>query len=413
MNYLALFRANKRILSYGILLVFFSSFGQTFIVSLYIPSFLEQFGIGSSLFSSLYALATLLSAATLIFVGKKIDHIPLKRFGLFAVGGIIGACVLVAVSWHLFVLVLGIYCLRLFGQGLLSHTAMTTMSRYFKYARGKALSIAYLGFPLGEAALPVLVASSIVMIGWRESLLVSALFIGMVLLPLSVVFIRGFSRKKIFEGEPEKLPDASSQDKANSRLWKQSEVIGTRWFYIIAPTVFLVGFLLTALFFFQTFIADFKNWSTEWMAVSIVAYAISSLSMAILSGPLVDRFGARNIFPFLLLPLAAGVLVLSAGDALLIAPAYWMLVGFTGGMNPPVTSALYAEIYGTRSLGAVRSMFTFVMVASTALGPLVYSFFLDRGFCFDQIHYGVVAVILLNMIFILLRYKFGRNRSFT
>ncbi len=413
MNYLALFRANKRILSYGILLVFFSSFGQTFIVSLYIPSFLEQFSIGSSLFSSLYALATLLSAATLIFVGKKIDHIPLKRFGLFAVGGIIGACVLVAVSWHLFVLVLGIYCLRLFGQGLLSHTAMTTMSRYFKHARGKALSIAYLGFPLGEATLPVLVASSIVMIGWRESLLMSALFIGVVLLPLSIVLIRGFSRKKIFEREPEKLPDASLQDQENSRLWKQSEVIGTRWFYIIAPTVFLVGFLLTALFFFQTFIADHKGWTTEWMAGSIVAYALSSFSLAILSGPLIDRFGARRLFPFLLLPLATGILLLSMGEVRAIAPLYWLLVGCTGGMSSPVTSALYAEIYGTRSLGAVRSLFTFVMVISTALGPVCYSFFLDRGYTFDHIHYGVIAVILLNMIFILLRYKFGRNRSFT
>ena len=397
-----MFRANTRILTFGILLVFFSSFGQTFVVSLYIPSIIDHFGISSSLFSTIYALATLLSASTLVFAGRKIDYIPLKRFSLFVVAGIISATLLLALSWHLAVLFVGIYLVRLFGQGLLSHTALTTMSRYFKKARGKAIGIAYLGFPLGEAVFPVLVAASIAYVGWRETLGMSALFIAIVLLPLSVFLIRGFSRSGISEDDGNSHSDADKYEGQEARTWSQKQVLGTRWFYIIAPTVFLVGFLQTALFFFQTFIARENQWTSEWMAGSIVAYALSSFTFSIACGPLIDRFGAKRLFPFILIPLAMGLGVLAMGDQLWIAPVYWLLVGFSGGMNAPVTSALYAEIYGTRSLGTVRSLFTFVMVLSTAIGPVVYSFFLERGYGFDQIHFGVIAVILVNMLYKLL-----------
>ncbi len=403
MNYFQLYKANPRILSLGMMLVFFSSFGQTFVVSLYIPDFMEAFGISASGFSSLYALATLSSAATLIYVGKKIDHIPLKRFALFVVAGIFLACMLAAISWNLVVLFFGIYTLRLFGQGLLMHTAMTTMSRYFTRARGKALSIAALGFPMGEAILPVLVASSIGLFGWRETLVFSAILIGTVLIPFTVASLSRIRRERIFEGQSDAEVRQASEQEQSQKLWKQREVFRTPWFYIFAPTVFLVGFLQTNLFFFQTFIAEEKGWSTEWMAGSITAYAASSIVMSMIAGPLIDRFSARRLFPFILLPLAGGLVVLSVGTHPLTAPLYWLLVGFTGGMNSPVTSSLYAEIFGTRSLGTVRSLFTFVMVVSTALGPVVYSFFLDRGASFNQIHYLVMGVIVLNMLFILLR----------
>ena len=409
MNYLQLFRANTRILIFGMLMVFFSSFGQTFVVSLYIPSFVEHFDITTGFFSGLYAVATLLSAATLVFAGKKIDYVPLKRFTLFVVVGLIAACLITAFSWHLAVLFLGVYTLRFFGQGLCMHTAATTMSRFFIKLRGKALSISFLGFPTGEAVFPVLIAIGIGVIGWRETLGVSAVVVALILLPLTLFLLKGQSPEKIKEGVSEEENNRKRTKEAEGRMWRQQEVLRTPWFYLFAPTVFLVGFLQTALFFFQTYIADFKGWSMEWMAGSIIGYAITSSLTSLIAGPMIDRYSARRLFPFILLPLAGGIFLLSVSTHPAITPIYWMIVGVTGGLNSPVMSALYAEIYGTRSLGTVRSLFTFVMVLSTALGPVVYSFFLGRGLNFDQIHFGFVAVILINMLIIMWRQAVSKD----
>ncbi len=405
MNYLQLFRANTRILIFGMLMVFFSSFGQTFVVSLYIPSFVEYFDITTGFFSGLYAVATLLSAATLVFAGKKIDHVPLKRFTLFVVLGLIAACLITAFSWHLAVLFAGVYTLRFFGQGLCMHTAATTMSRYFIKLRGKALSISFLGFPAGEAVFPVLVAIGIGVLGWRETLGISAVIVALILLPLSLFLLKGMSHEKIKEGASAEDSNKARTKEAEGKMWKQREVLLTPWFYLFAPTVFLVGFLQTTLFFFQTYIADFKGWSMEWMAGSIIGFAVTSSLTSLLAGPMIDKYSARRLFPFILLPLALGILLLSVSTNPVITPIYWMIVGITGGLNSPIMSALYAETFGTKSLGTVRSLFTFVMVLSTALGPVVYSFFLGQGYNFDQIHFGFVVIILINMLIILSRQK--------
>lgn len=399
MNYFRFFLANKPILLFGVLLVFFSNFGQTFLLSLYIPSLLESFNISRSGFSSLYAVATLLSAGTLIVVGRKIDYVPLRGFTLFVVGGIIAACLLAAFSYHIVTLFFAIYLLRFFGQGLLSHTSMTTMARFFSKARGKALSIAYLGFPLGEGVLPVLIVGAIMLFGWRETMGLSAVFILLVLLPLSMIFLRASARQPIREPR-ETAPQTPAKIKGDARLWKHREIIKSRAFFLFAPTVFLAGFLLTALFFFQTFIAEEKGWPLEWMAAGIAAFAISASLCSLFAGPLIDRFTALKLFPLILLPLGAGLITLGVVSQPVFIPAYWLLVGITGGVSSPITSALYAETFGTRSLGTVRSLFTFVMVASTAAAPVGYSFFLERGFSFVQIHWGVIGILLLNFLFI-------------
>jgi MFS family permease len=415
-NYLQLFKANTRILSFGILLVFFSSFGQTFVVSLYIPWFLDAFQISSSFFSGLYALATISSAITLIFAGKKIDQVPLRGYTLFVVLGMLAAVLLAAFSVHLLMLFLSIYLLRFFGQGLLSHTAMTTMARYFSKARGKALSVAYLGFPMGEGLLPALTVSSILWVGWRETLGLTAMLIVFLLLPLALWLIRGFVSAKVVETptaskyhsreakplQAAKVPsDFISEDKEQGgKLWRQREVFRSPFFLFLAPSVFLVGFLQTNLFFFQTFIASYKGWTVEWMAISIAAYAISSSLCSIAAGPLIDRFSAVRLFPFVLIPMGLGISVLSLTTDPVMVPVYWLLIGISGGVSSPVNSSLYAELFGVKSLGAVRSLFTFVMVISTALGPVTYSFLLDSGLNFDQIHWGMLAAMLLNLVWI-------------
>ena len=410
MNYYRFFLANRNILLFAIILTLYSGFGQTFILSLYIPEIIKEFEISRGFYSSIYAAATLCSGITIIFAGKLIDRMPIMKFTMLVIAGIIAANLMAGLSMNIFMLFLAIFMLRFFGQGLLTHTSMTSMGRYFSKSRGKALSIAYLGFPIAEAAMPIAIITLVLTIGWRESFLLSSVFILVTLIPLVLILMKNFNSSKIVEEAGTKLRKTKEISIDQQRTWAQREIVKTLDFYVFAPTVFIVGFTLTALFFYQTFIADFKGWSLEWMALNITAYAVSSLIFSILTGPLIDRYSAGKVFPFVLIPMIAGLLVLAFSSHTLATPAFWFLVGISAGANPTVSNALYAETYGVRSLGAIRSIFTFIMIISTAAGPVVYSVMLDSGFNFNQIHLLIAGIIVLNIIYILLAFRYKKSR---
>ncbi|MFN2396403.1 MAG: MFS transporter [Bacteroidales bacterium] len=410
MNYYRFFLANRNILLFAIILTLYSGFGQTFNLSLYIPEIIKEFDISQSLYSSIYAAATLCSGITIIFAGKFIDRMPIMKFSMLVIAGIVAANLVAGFATNLILLFISIFMLRFFGQGLLSHTSMTAMGRYFSKSRGKALSIAYLGFPIAETVMPIAIISLILSVGWRESFLLSAAFILITLIPIVLLLLRNFNPGKIVEAPEKKRVSTPERDIALQKTWPQREIIKTLDFYTFAPTVFIVGFTLTSLFLYQTFIAEFKGWSLEWMALNITAYAISSLVFSIFAGPLIDRFSARQVFPFVLIPMILGLLVLVFFTHKLATPVFWFLVGISAGANPTISNALYAETYGVRSLGSIRSIFTFIMVISTAAGPVVYSTLLDSGLNFNNIHLMLSAVIVLNIFYILLAFRYKKSR---
>ncbi|PKP39488.1 MAG: hypothetical protein CVT98_01600, partial [Bacteroidetes bacterium HGW-Bacteroidetes-15] len=398
MNYYRFFIANWKILLFAILFAFFSGFGQTFLLSLYIPHFLKEFSISHTLYSTIYAVATLLSGITIIFAGKIIDRVPLKSFAVAVIVGIAAANIVAGLTFNLIILFLAIFMLRFFGQGLLSHTAMTAMGKYFTKNRGKALSVAYLGFPIAEGLFPIIIVGAILAFGWRQSFFLSALSIVVILLPVTLYLLHKFKQEDIKEEFGNSARGNLPLTVDNERTWSQKEIVRDKSFYFFAPTAFLVGFILTALFFFQTFIAEFKGWTIEWMALNITAYAIASFSFSILAGPITDKYTAKKIFPFILFPMIIGLITLIVFKHPFATTLFWFFVGVTAGLNPTVSNALYAEEYGIQGLGAVRSLFTFVMVGSTALGPIMYSLMLNSGLTFNLIH--VIIIVVTTFLFI-------------
>jgi MFS family permease len=199
------------------------------------------------------------------------------------------------------------------------------------------------------------------------------------------------------------------QPPVDERMWSQKEIVRDKSFYFLAPTTFLVGFILTALFFFQTFIAEFKGWTIEWMALNITAYAIASFSFSILAGPITDKLTAKRVFPFILFPMVIGLIFLIVFKHPFATTLFWFFVGISAGLNPTVSNALYAEEYGVQGLGAVRSLFTFVMVGSTALGPIMYSLMLDNGISFNLIHIIIIVAIAINIFVLIVRNKTSKR----
>jgi len=383
------FQKSLPLLTFGVLLCFFSSFGQTFLLSLYVPSIENLLGISNTAFGTIYAAATLASAFTLPWIGGLFDRVPIRRYVLMVVGGLMAALLLLSFSNHVITVVIAFYGLRLFGQGLMSHTSVSAMARYFNANRGKAIGIAALGHPAGEATLPFLITLLIGAVGWRMTLQYSALSLAILVLPLSLLLLY-WSRGRLRAYEHQ--INTSPEEKKKNSVWK---LLKDRRFWIISPLVFMLGYTNTAIFFFQLKLGEARGWSPEWVAGSLSAFALASAIGMAGSGPIVDKLSGRRLFPAFVLPYLLGLVVLVFYHQPLSYPIALLLMGISNGSGKTIRNAMFAEIYGIQIIGQARSIYTTVMVVSTAFGPITFGIMLDAGWSYSLIFSVVAGVMVL------------------
>ncbi|SMF47955.1 Predicted arabinose efflux permease, MFS family [Tistlia consotensis] len=375
-GYLEFARAHRRFLGFGFLLACFSSVGQTYFVGVFGPSIMAEFSLGHGAWGGLYMAGTLLSAAALPFTGRLVDQVELGRFALGVIALLVLAALAAALVPAAWLLVPTIFLLRQSGQGLASHLMRIAMARYFTTGRGKALALGGLGFSLGEALWPLAGVAAIGALGWRSTWLAVAGLCLAVLLPAALWLLRGQA-----ERHAAWLADAAAAEAkpGAARSWTRREVLRDGRFWLFLPAVTAPAMIVTALFFHHLTLAESKGWSAAWITGSYVFYAAAGILASIVAGPLVDRFGARRLLPGLLLPLIAGLAVLASFDAPLSAWPYLIAVGLTGGAAATLYPALWAELYGTRHLGAIKAMAAALMVFASALGPPLLGLLFDLG----------------------------------
>ena len=129
-------KLSYKIIIFGFIFTFFSSFGQSFFIGLFNSQIRSDLNISHGQFGTIYALATLISSFTLIWLGKKIDDYKLIYFALFVIVLLFFASIFFSFIYNIYLLFIGIFFLRLSGQGLMSHTATTSISRFFERNRG-------------------------------------------------------------------------------------------------------------------------------------------------------------------------------------------------------------------------------------------------------------------------------------
>jgi sugar phosphate permease len=387
LGYVHLFRAAGDILAFGFALTFLAAFGQTFFVGLFASEVRAAFGLTHGGFGGIFSAATLASGFLLIWAGGLIDRMPAGAYATLAMLGLAAAALLFALAPSALVLGLAIFLLRLTGQGMLSHAAATTMARLQASVRGKALSIALLGHPAGQAVFPALVLAAIALLGWRPTWAFAAVIAGIAAVVLVVARRRGLDRR---------LHESTLPVEAGSAARPSSDrraVLADWRFYWLLPSVITSSAVNTGLVFHQRLIAEVKGWPLSLLAASMTTYALASVAGSMVAGLLVDRFRAVALLPFYLLALGAAGILLGVLDHPFLAPIFFGLLGLSSGSSHTVVGAVWAEIYGTRHLGAIRAMVHAIMVCSSALTPGLMGVLLDAGVTVEAI--GIVSGLLV------------------
>lgn len=373
-------QSNRQLLAFGFLLTFLSSFGQTFLISLYLPFIQETFELSDGGFSLIYGSATIASAFTITWLGSYIDKIRLTRFALLVLIALSVFLIIFSQAYYIPVLFIAFYGLRLFGQGLLSHTAVTSMARFFDdKTRGKAISFANLGHSFGEAFLPIIIVSLLFWLGWRYTVLVTLIFT-LLAIPYSLYLLR----KNSNIGQLRKyIPQPFTKEEQKQA--RPLQVIRTRAFWILMPSSLVAASIGTGFLLFKLKMGLSKGWDPTFIAAGFTAYAVGNAVSNIVAGFLSDRFGGKVLFPIYLLPFSLGLLTFIFADGQWVYLVLISGIGITNGFGGTIKSVVLAELFGTKIIGSVRSLFVMIMVFSTALGPLLFGSLLDAGYSFEFI----------------------------
>ena len=389
-----------KVIIFGFIFTFFSSFGQSFFLGLFNSSIRDTLSITQGQFGSIYATATLLSSFLLIWVGKKIDDINIFKFAFFVTLLLSFSCFFFSKISSVTFLFVAIFLMRFSGQGMMSHTATTTISRYFTKSRGKALSTGWFGLSTAEFILPVLIVYLLTITSW-QNIWISVSILVLIFLPItSFILIKNLN----FDSR-EEVKETEHKEK-DIFQWKRIEVLKDYRFYIICLNMLAMPWIATGVFVYQSFITESKDWGTFVIAQSFMVYSILSVVTLLISGFLIDKFTSRKLLIFMNIPLLLSTIVLIFFDSSITSFIFLGLIGISNGLANVLGSSTWAEIYGVKHIGSIKALSTALMVFSTAFGTALFGLLIDQGYSIEQIAFVSFVYIFISIILLF----FVRNK---
>lgn len=393
-GFIQLLRQQAALLGFGALFCFTSSFGQTFFIAVFGGVIREEFAIGHGAFGAAYSAATLASAVTLIWLGKLADRVAPARLAVMTVSGLGLASLAMSFTVGLVTLGMTFYVLRLFGQGMSTHIAISVLAKRFTAARGRAISIATMGVAISEVVMPPLAVLTLEL-GWRWGWRGFAVILLTLILPALLRLLAAADRRPVTD-EPAigyRPPPVASRS--------QSEVVKDWRFWMLLPGLLASSIIVTGIFFHHVHIVAAKGWSLGLFAATFTVYAVGAVASSLTSGWLVDKLGARRPLIFFPLVLAWGCLLLAVGNSFALAVVMMLLFGVVSGGQSTTVNALWAELYGTGHLGAIRALGMAVMVFGSAVSPIIFGAVFDLGIAVEGLAFAcALYAALAGMLFI-------------
>jgi len=374
---------------------FFTGPGQTYSVSTFIDSYINEFGWSRSHVSSMYSLGTLFAGLLMGFVGGIYDRIGHRLTTSFLAILFGFACLGMSYVNSVPMLFAGFFFIRLLGQGSLGLCGSTLVPQWFLKKRGKAFSLMTIGGTFSSALLPPLNTWLIMNFGWRLSWVFWGLILWLITAPLAAFFIRNRPEDvglKPDNVDPSIILDQPDGETLFEEAWTPKEALKTRTFWLLIFCTMIPSAIVTGLIFHQVSIMSRVGLSPEVAALILSLMAIVRLPVLVVAGPIADRVQPRYLMAGTLGILLVSIMVLYLMNSIYLAIIYALLLGVRMGIQGVVLGVIWPNYYGRRHISGIRGLTFMADVVGSAMGPLAY------GLGFDLFG-GYNQLLLFSMVF--------------
>ncbi len=373
--------------------LYFSGPGQTYSVSVFIDSYINEFGWSRSTVSGMYSMGTLVAGMLMGIIGKLFDKYGHRKMGTAVALAFGVACLFMSTVSTVSTLFVGFFMIRLLGQGSMSLIGTTLVPQWFIKKKGRALSIVSVMGAMSLATLPPVNTWLIQNYGWRFGWQVWAVLLWVLVAPVIYYFIRtrpedvglypDNEEQVILEGDNYVVEEVS---------WTLKEAIKTRAFWMIIYVVIIPSAIITGCVFHQISILGQVGLTPERAALISSISSLIRLPLVLVAGQLADRVQLRY-----LLAASQGILLAMLGalfvaDSVTWVMVYGILMGVQMALQGLVMGVIWPEYFGRKHLSTIRGTTMMAGVIGSALGPLPY------GFAYDMFG-GYTEIVIASMVF--------------
>ena len=351
--------------------------GQTYVVSIFIESFIADLGISRSLVSTLYTLGTLVGSFILPIVGYQIDRHG-ARLVVVLITALFGfACVYMGYVQNAFMLGFGFIALRMLGQGSLGMVCTNIINQWWVRRRGMVMGISGMaGSLISLGGFPNLINWLLPIYGWRSTYILLGIMLVFVMTPLAFIFFR--NHPEDYGLQPDGGESRIFRFRKKRRVlaewtevhWTLKEAMRTSVFWILVASLSAISMLSTGLFFHMVSIFTDNGLTPDLAAAVFIPIAITTAIVNWGSGLLVDRIPVRISLAVGLFFQALSLLMARSLSGTTFALVFGVVLGVSSGLIRILGSVVWAMYFGRRHLGSITGFTTMITITGSALGPM-------------------------------------------
>jgi len=401
-----------------------SSFALASTMGIFLKPLTTDLGVSRGVFSLLRSGEGIIAACIAPLVGTLVD-----RYGgrwLMVIGtGIVAAGYFLLSRVDSFAEFAGIrLTLVTLGDSMMGYMVVNVIiAQWFSRYRGRALAISSMGVGFAKVCMPVVAASLIVWLGWRQTWLVFGLMtLGLLVVPALLIIRHTPETMGLLpDGAPEPIaaelaptrnrPAGSEKAPAQTGVWTRGAALRTAAFWLLVLTFGISSIGVSGLnLHVYSYVTDL-GYSAVIAATVMSIIASMQLASPLGWGFLAERIGARYAATLRFVIQGIGLAVAILTGNLFCLYAGFLLYGIGLGGNMVLPDMLWADYFGRQSLGKIRGMGLLISHFLAAIGPPFFGFLFDMtgGYGLSFAIFGGVLAISAGLSLML---KPPRSRGF-